>query len=85
MATLAEIRLDAGIRPAAKALLERLAEVEPGNLWPVNKLGMLALGQGDLEAAERHARQAVRLAPTNAQAHNLMGMAMTQAHRPDRQ
>ena len=29
-----------------------------------------------------HARNAVRIAPTDAQSHNLMGMIMTEAHRP---
>lgn len=82
LATLAEIRLDAGNLRAAEALLVRLAEVEPANLWPVNKLALLELGRGNAEAAERHGRQAVRLAPENPQAHNLMGMAMTEAQRP---
>lgn len=82
LATLAEIRFDADDRPAAFALLNRLAEIEPGNLWPVNKLALLELKRGRVEAAERHARQAVRLAPLNPQAHNLMGMVMTEAHRP---
>ena len=35
-----------------------------------------------LPQAERHARNAVRIAPTDAQSHNLMGMIMTEAHRP---
>ncbi|GAB6845088.1 tetratricopeptide (TPR) repeat protein [Methylorubrum rhodinum] len=82
LAVLAEIRLGQGGNAAAAALLERLAAVEPANFWPVNKLALLELGRGNVEAAERHARQGVRLAPANPQAHNLMGMAMTEAHRP---
>ncbi|KQT61525.1 pilus assembly protein [Methylobacterium sp. Leaf456] len=82
LAVLGEIRFSQGNTKAAAALLERLAAVEPGNFWPVNKLALLELGRGDIEAAERHARQGVRLAPANPQAHNLMGMAMTEAHRP---
>ena len=38
--------------------------------------------KGALAEAEHHARNAVRIAPTDAQSHNLMGMIMTEAHRP---
>ncbi|WP_018262318.1 tetratricopeptide repeat-containing sulfotransferase family protein [Methylobacterium sp. WSM2598] len=82
LATLGEIRFDEGRSRAATALMERLTAVEPFSVWPINKLGLLALQRGDADAAERHARQAVRLAPEDPQAHNLMGMAMTEAQRP---
>jgi tetratricopeptide (TPR) repeat protein len=40
------------------------------------------LGKGSLPEAEAHARNAIRIAPENPQAHNLMGMIMTEANRP---
>src|SRR6202035_4121041 len=38
--------------------------------------------RGAIADAELHARSAVRIAPQNPQAHNLMGMIMTEANRP---
>lgn len=82
LAVLSEVRLAQTNRKAAAALLSRLAKLEPMNFWPVNKLALLELGRGDAQAAEPHARNAIRIAPENSQAHNLMGMAMTEMHRP---
>ena len=42
----------------------------------------MLLGKGALAEAEIHARNAVRIAPENPQSHNLMGMIMTEANRP---
>ncbi|HET9146619.1 MAG TPA: hypothetical protein VFN77_01085 [Acetobacteraceae bacterium] len=41
----------------------------------------MLLGRGALMEAERHARDAIRIAPDDAQAHRLMGMVMTEAGR----
>src|SRR6202035_3251674 len=38
--------------------------------------------RGAIADAELHARSAVRIAPQNPQAHNAMGMIMTEANRP---
>src|SRR6185437_15471300 len=46
------------------------------------ELTLILLGKGSLAEAEHHARNAVRIAPENPQAHNLMGMIMTEANRP---
>ncbi|GAN80883.1 hypothetical protein [Acidocella aminolytica] len=43
---------------------------------------MLLLGKGALAEAELHARNAVRIAPQNAQAHNLMGLVLNEANHP---
>lgn len=82
LATLAEIRFDERKTEAAVVLLKRLAELEPSNVWPLNKLALLELRRGNAGEAETYARHAVRLTPANAQAHNLMGMVMTQQRRP---
>jgi tetratricopeptide (TPR) repeat protein len=81
LAVLAEARLGQRRPRAARALLERLMEIDPGNFWPINKLGLLELGRGNVDAAEPLARRGIRLAPENPQAHNLMGMAMTELNR----
>ena len=83
LAALAKLRLEAGPRQAAAALLARLLAVDQGNFWATNKLALLELGRGNLGEAEKHARHGVRIAPVDPQAHQLMGLAMTEAgHAP---
>ena len=77
-----EIRRAAGVQDAAEVLVRRLVAVQPNNLWAVNEAALLLLGKGALAEAEMHARNAVRIAPENAQSHNLLGMVLTEAHRP---
>ena len=54
----------------------------PNDFWATNELTLLLLGKGALAEAEVHARNAVRIAPENAQSHHLMGMIMTEINRP---
>ena len=79
---LCEIRRASGPRSAVEALLRRLAALDPNDFWTVNELALLLLNKGSLAEAELQARNAVRIAPENPQAHNLMGMVLTEAHRP---
>lgn len=67
---------------AAEALLRRIVALHPNTFWAVNDLALLALGKGAIFEAETHARNAIRLAPENAQSHYLMGLAMTESNRP---
>lgn len=67
---------------AAQALLSRIVRIAPNNLLATQTLAFLLFSNGALAEAEYHARNAVRLAPTDAQSHNLMGMIMTEANRP---
>ena len=69
-------------RTAAEALLARIARIDPNNLPATQALALLLFTRGALAEAEHYARNAVRIAPTDAQSHNLMGMIMTEAHRP---
>ncbi len=80
--TLCRIRHASGPPRAVEALLRRLARLDPNDFWTTSELGVLLLNNGNLEDAEVHARNAVRIAPQNPQAHNLMGMVLTEAHRP---
>jgi len=61
-------------------LIRRIVRFDPNNFWATNEL--LLLGKGNLGEAEVHARNAVRMAPENLQAHNLMGMVLTEMQHP---
>jgi Flp pilus assembly protein TadD len=50
--------------------------------WRCCYLRRVLLEKGRLGEAESHARNALRIAPSNPQAHNLMGIIMTEARRP---
>ncbi|HTQ70703.1 MAG TPA: sulfotransferase [Acidocella sp.] len=67
---------------AAEALIRRVVALNPNHFWATNELTLLLLAKGALVEAEVHARNAIRIAPQNAQAHNLMGLVLTQANRP---
>src|SRR6202051_4378391 len=67
---------------AAEALLARVVRRDPNDLAATQALAALLFGRGALAEAEFHARNAVRLAPADGQSHNLMGMIMTEAPRP---
>jgi tetratricopeptide (TPR) repeat protein len=82
LTVLYEIRKAQGNKKAAAALILRIVTLEPNNFWATNEITLLLLGQGDVAEATRHARNAMRIAPQNAQAHYLMGMVLTEAHRP---
>ena len=67
---------------AAEALLARIVRLDPNNLAATQAQALLLFGKGALVEAEHHARNAVRIAPIDPQSHNLMGMIMTEAQRP---
>ncbi len=78
-----QIRRQANQLQAAMVLLQRLVAVDPINVEATQDLALLLFRGGDLLEAERHARNAVRLAPADPRSHNLMGMILTEAERPD--
>jgi len=82
LAVLFQIKKVLGPRTAAEALVRRLVTLQPNNVWATQELALLLFGKGDFVEAELHARNAVRIAPTDAQSHNLMGMILTEANRP---
>jgi tetratricopeptide (TPR) repeat protein len=82
LSVLYEIRKAEGKQPAAEALIRRIVALEPNNFWATNEITLLLLGRGNVAEAERHARNAIRIAPENAQSHYLMGMVLTEAYRP---
>lgn len=82
LSVLYQIRRDQGKQAAAEALLRRIVQFDPNNFAATNELALLLLTRGALQEAEVHGRNAIRIAPQNPQAHNLMGMIMTEAQRP---
>src|ERR1700733_927965 len=82
LTVLYEIRKAQAKPEASAALIRRIVALEPNNFWATNELTLLLLGRGNVAEAERHARNAVRIAPQNAQAHYLMGLVLTEANRP---
>ncbi len=82
LALLQEIRAGEGKAAASEALLKRIVRLDPNHLAATQALALLLFTKGALAEAEVHARNAVRIAPLDPQSHNLMGMIMTEAHRP---
>src|ERR1700693_704942 len=79
---LSRIRKAAGQENAANILLQRIVRLHPNTLWATHELTLALFGKGAIADAEIHARNAVRIAPQNPQSHNLLGMIMTEANRP---
>jgi tetratricopeptide (TPR) repeat protein len=67
---------------ASQALLTRIVRLDPNDLAATQALALAFFNRGALAEAEPLARNAVRLAPTDVQSHNLMGMILTEAQRP---
>ncbi|MGD0108817.1 MAG: sulfotransferase [Rhodopila sp.] len=82
LTVLYQIRRDQGNQTAAETLLRRVVALDPNNFAATNEFALLLLGKGAILEAEVQARNAIRIAPQNPQAHNLMGMVLTEAQRP---
>src|SRR5579862_8902836 len=76
------LRLKQDAAAAVEALLTRIVRLEPNNLAATQALALQLFGRGAMAEAEHHARNTVRMAPNDPQSHNLMGMIMTEAQRP---
>jgi len=66
---------------AQEALLTRLVKIQPNDGDLACELALLMYLKPDLKVAEHHARNGIRLQPSNPQAHNLMGMILTEQAR----
>jgi tetratricopeptide (TPR) repeat protein len=82
LARLCDIRRAQGRPEAAEALLRRIVTLAPNNLASTLDLALMLFARGNLAEAEANARNAVRIAPESPQAHNLMGMILTETNRP---
>ena len=79
---LLRLRRASGPPTSVAVILRRLVQLDPNDFVATNELALELLAQGNLPEAELQARNAVRIAPENAQAHNLLGMALTESQRP---
>ena len=66
---------------AGEVLLRRVLAIDPNHLLAVLELSTSLLNRAVPGEAEFFARNAVRLAPENPRAHNLLAMSLTQANR----
>ncbi len=82
LAALCRLRQSTGPGTAVLALLRRLVQLEPNVLWIRQDLARHLLAATLLGEAEGHARDAIRLDPQNLRSHHLLGMILTEAHRP---
>jgi tetratricopeptide (TPR) repeat protein len=82
LAILYRLRRAGGRTNAADALVRRIVLLHPNTFWATHELGLALLAKGAVAEAELHARNAVRIAPENPQSHNLLGMVLTEANRP---
>jgi Flp pilus assembly protein TadD len=79
---LSRLRDAQGRQGAAETLVRRVVALNQNNAPATHDLALRLLQRGALAEAELHARNAVRVAPTDKQSHNLLGMIMTEAHQP---
>ncbi len=77
-----ELRKSQQHHAAAEVLLSRVVVLHPNTFWATSELALGPLRKGRIAEAELHARNAVRIAPKNPQSHNLLGMILTEANRP---
>ena len=66
-----------GYDTAAEALVRRIVSLDVDNLWAILELALLLYHKGRTREAEIQARNGVRIAPHSPQAHNLLGIILT--------
>src|ERR1700678_943069 len=62
-------------------VLRRIVRRDPNILWATADLAFMLFSRGERVECETHARNALRLAPRNAQAHGIMGLILTETNR----
>src|ERR1700761_6915151 len=67
--------------PQMESLLRRIVRKNPNLLWATTDLAFMLFQRGERVECENHARNAIRLAPRNAQAHGIMGLILTETNR----
>ncbi|HEX3810281.1 MAG TPA: sulfotransferase [Rhizomicrobium sp.] len=67
--------------PPIENVLRRIVRRDPNLLWATNEIAYMLFARGERVECETHARNALRLAPRNAQAHGIMGLILTETNR----
>ncbi len=81
----AQSALSQGDEPEARALLERVVELDPGAAAAHALLARLCLRDGDVACAVENGRQAVAIAPDDADGHKVLAEIALGAYRQRRQ
>jgi tetratricopeptide (TPR) repeat protein len=82
LTTLYRLRRQENKLRAVEILLSRFVWLYPNEIGPTCELALLLKQMGKLAQAEVHARNGIRISPTNPGPHNLMGMILTDGNRP---
>jgi len=77
---LADIRRRENRLDTVEILLKRAVKLLPNDVELCCELSLLLYEKGARQEAKQYARDAIRQAPENPQAHNLMGMILTEMH-----
>lgn len=67
--------------PRLESILRRIVQKNPNLLWATTELAFMLFQRGERVECEAHARNAIRLAPRNAQSHGIMGLILTETNR----
>lgn len=67
--------------PQLENVLRRIVRRNANLLWATTELAFMLFARGERVECEGHARNAIRLAPRNAQAHGIMGLILTETNR----
>lgn len=64
-----------------ETVLRAIVSRNPNLLWATSELAYMLFARGERVECETHARNAIRLAPRNPQAHGIMGLILTETNR----
>ena len=67
--------------PPLENVLRAIVRKNPNLLWATSELAYMLFARGERVECETHARNAIRLAPRNPQAHGIMGLILTETNR----
>jgi tetratricopeptide (TPR) repeat protein len=67
--------------PPMENVLRRIVRRDPNLLWATSELAFMLFARGERVECEIHARNALRLAPRNSNAHGIMGLILTETNR----
>ncbi len=67
--------------PRLEGILRAIVQKNGNLFWATSELAFMLFGRGERVECEIHARNAIRLAPREPQAHGIMGLMLTETNR----
>ena len=67
--------------PQLEGVLRAIVRKNPNLFWATSELAFMLFARGERVECEVHARNAIRLAPRDPQAHGIMGLMLTETNR----